>query len=134
MQRRQKARRLPGRIVERVVDELEGDAEILAVAVERRLFGLGPVGDDRADAAGGGEERGRLGRDDLEIGVLGGLGIVRGLELHDLALGDHRGRVGEDAQDVEAAVLDHELERAAEQEIADQHARRHRRATGSRYE
>ncbi len=43
-------------------------------------------------------------------------------ELLDLALGDHRRRVAEDLEDLEAAVLDHQLECAAEQEIADQHA------------
>ena len=45
-------------------------------------------------------------------------------QLLDLALGDHGRRVAEDPQHLEAAVLDHQLERAGEQEIADQHARR----------
>ena len=45
-------------------------------------------------------------------------------QLLDLALGDHRRGVAEDPQDLEAAVLDHQLEGAAEQEVADQHARR----------
>src|SRR3546814_13042456 len=40
-----------------------------------------------------------------------------------LALGDYRRGVGEDAQHVQRAVGNHELERAAEQEVADQHAR-----------
>ena len=40
---------LPGAVVERVVDQLEGDADVLAVGRERRLLGLGPVGDDGTD-------------------------------------------------------------------------------------
>ena len=38
--------------------------------------------------------------------------------------GDHRRGVAEDPEHLEAAVLDHQLERPAEQEIADQDARR----------
>ena len=56
--------------------------------------------------------------------VFVGVDLALGGQLLDLALGDHRGRVAEDPQHLEAAVLDHQLERAAEQEIADQHARR----------
>ena len=56
--------------------------------------------------------------------VLVGFDPSLGGELLDLALGDHRGGVAEDSQHLEAAVLDHQLERAAEEEIADQHARR----------
>ena len=44
-------------------------------------------------------------------------------ELHHLALGDHGGGGGEDFERPQRADLDHHLERLAEQEIADQHAR-----------
>ncbi len=81
-------------------------------------------GDDRRHPAGGGEQRGGLGADDLEIMVFVGVDLALGGQLVDLALGDHRGGVAEDLEHLEAAVLDHQLERAAEQEIADQHARR----------
>ena len=43
-------------------------------------------------------------------------------QLLDLALGDHGRGVAEDPQHLEAAVLDHQFKRAAEQEVADQHA------------
>ena len=56
--------------------------------------------------------------------VLVGVDLALGGELLDLALGDDRRGVAEDPQHLEAAVLDHQLERAAEQEIADQDARR----------
>ena len=51
------------------------------------------------------------------------VGVVRGDELQHLALGDHRRGARQDLQHLERAVLDHELEGAAEQEIADQHRR-----------
>src|SRR5262249_29073986 len=47
---------LARRVVEHVIDQLEGDAEVEAIALERLLLDLGPIGDDRTDAAGGGEE------------------------------------------------------------------------------
>ena len=56
--------------------------------------------------------------------LLAGLDPALGGQLVDLALGDHGRGVAEDPQHLEAAVLDHQLERSAEQEIADQHARR----------
>ncbi len=54
-----------------------------------------------------------------------GLGEIRILDVHqlqDLALGDHgRGR-RQDIQNLERAVLDHDLKGAAEQEVTDQDA------------
>ena len=51
----------------------------------------------------------------VSIAALGG-------QLLDLALGDDGRGVAEDLQHLQAAVLDHQLEGAAEQEIADQYA------------
>ena len=115
---------LLGRIVEHVVDQLEGDAEVSAVLLERQFGLLAGLGDDRGDAAGGGEQSRGLGGDDREILLLAGLDPALRGELLDLALGDHRRGVAEDLEHPQAAVLDHQLEGAAEQEIADQHARR----------
>ena len=78
-------------IVERVVDQLEGDAEIGAKAPaggDRRLVA---AGEDRADLAGGSEQRRRLGADHGEIFILGRRGVFGGGNLHHLAFGDHRG-------------------------------------------
>ena len=110
-------------VVERVVDELERDAEIHAERAAGGLLGLGPAGDHRADLAGGGEQLRGLGADHGEIFVLGGRGVLGGGELHHLALGDHRGGRGQDLERAQRADLDHHLEGLAEQEIADQHAR-----------
>src|SRR5882672_5726718 len=54
-----------GGIVEHIVDELEGDAEIEAEAFQRLLFYLRPASDHRADTAGGREERRGLATDDV---------------------------------------------------------------------
>ena len=54
-------RRRVGGIVDRVVDQLEGDAEVAAIGVERLLDRLAALGDDRGDPAGGGEQGRGLG-------------------------------------------------------------------------
>ena len=110
-------------VVEHVVDQLEGDAEVHAERAAGGVLGLGPVGQDRADLAGGGEQLGGLGADHGEIFVLGGRGVLGGAELHHLALGDDGGGVRQDVERAHRADLDHHLERLAEQEVADQHAR-----------
>ena len=60
-------------VVERVVDQLEGDAEIDAIAAAGGDLRLRPLRRGWPDFASGGEQRRRLGADDLEIGVLGRL-------------------------------------------------------------
>ena len=82
-----------------------------------------PRRERRPDFAGGGEQFGGLGADHRDIFVLGGRRVLRGRELHDFALGDHGGGRRQNLQRLQAADLDHHLERLAEQEIADQHAR-----------
>ena len=84
---------------------------------------MGAAGQNRADLAGGGEQGRGLGADDGEIGVLGRLGVLGGGKLHHLALGDHRGGARQHLETGQRADLDHHLERLAEQEVADQHAR-----------
>ncbi len=110
-------------VVERVVDELERDAEIHPERAAGGLLVLGPAGDGRSDLAGGGEELGGLAADYCEILVLGRLGVLGGGELHHLALGDDRGRRRQDLQRAQRAHLDHHLESLAQQKVADEHAR-----------
>ncbi len=72
---------------------MKRDAKIAAVFVERVfLFGVA-FGDHRGDAGGGGEQRGGLGTNDLEVAALAGLYFALRGELIDLALGDHRAGV-----------------------------------------
>ena len=108
-------------IVERIVDQLEGDAEIHAETFERHPLGAVAAGDHGADFGGGGEQPGGLGLDHLEIGRLGRAGIALAGELQHLALGDGRGGARHHGQDVERADIDHQLESAREQEVTDQH-------------
>ena len=84
---------------------------------------FGRPAERRADLAGGGEQLGGLGADHREIFVLGGRRVLGGGELHHLALGDDGGGRRQDVERLQRADLDHHLERLAEQEIADQHAR-----------
>ena len=80
-------------IIERVIDELEGNAEIATIRLKCRLFATRPPGDHRTDFRCRCEKRRRLGSDHLEIGVLGCRRVMRGSELQHLALGDDRRRV-----------------------------------------
>jgi hypothetical protein len=79
-----------GVVVDRVVDQLEGDAEVAAVrrapAPSPRRIRRRP----RRNAAGGGEQRGGLGADDLQVALLAGLDLALRGELVDLALRDDR--------------------------------------------
>ena len=77
-------------VVDRVVDQLESDAEVAAIIVERLLLGFAAFGDHRGDAAGGGEQRGGLGADDVQVAFLAGLDLALRGQLVDLALGDDR--------------------------------------------
>ena len=117
-------RRLVRRIIDHVVGQLEGDAEVPAIAFQRQLGVLARFGDDRRDAAGSREQCRRLGGDDVEIMVLASLDPALRGQLLDLALGDDGGGMAEDLQNLQAAVLDHQLERARKQEVADQHGGR----------
>ena len=114
---------MPGRgVVDRIVDQLEGDAEVAAEAAERVFGFFAGFGDDGGDVAGGGEQGGGFGLDDRKVSVFASPDLPLGGQLRHLSLGDHRRRAAEDLQDLETAVLDHQFEGAAKQEIADQHA------------
>ena len=78
----------------------------------------------RRDPAGRRKQGSRLGRDDREILILVRLDAALGGQLLDLALGNDRRGVAKDLEHAQAAVLDHQFEGAAEQEVADQNGRR----------
>ena len=88
-----------GRKIEHVVDQLVGHPEIAAEALQRLLLGRRAFGNDRAEAARRGEQRGGLGFDDVEIGSFGRIRVVGGDQLTDLALGNDRGGVRQDFED-----------------------------------
>src|SRR3546814_126547 len=110
-------------IIERIIDKLEGDAEVASVGFKRRrLIGVA-VSYYRADFGGSGKERRSLGLNDAHIGVFGRAGILGGGKLHHLAFRDHGSRIGDDLERAQAFRLDHQPEGAAKQKIADQHTR-----------
>ena len=111
------------RIIQRVIDQLEGNAQVAAIGLKCGLFAGGALRHHRAYFGCGREQRRRLGHDHLHVGVLGGRGILRDGELQHLALGDHAGGVRQDAQRFERGRLHHHLEGLAQQVVAHQHAR-----------
>ncbi len=83
---------------------------------------LGQATQQAAKFGGGGEQHGRLAFDHGQVGGLVDVGIADIEQLQHLALGDGVGGVGQDAHDAHVVQLDHQLERARVQEVADQHA------------
>ena len=112
-----------GVVVERVVDELERLAEMSAVRRKCLLDIVALLREDRADPRAGFEQLRRLAVDDFHIVGLANVGVVAVHELQHFALGDRVGRVGEHVQDAQLLELDHHLEGARVEEIADEHAR-----------
>src|ERR1019366_4372348 len=111
-------------VVERVVDQLERDAEVQAIAAASRDLGFWPLPKKGADFRSGAEQGGRLGADHREVVVLAGFGVLRGGKLHDLALGDDGRGGGENIEAGERTHLDHHLEGLTQKVIADKNARR----------
>ena len=99
-----------GEAIERIVDELERDAEVHPIGLQSLFLDPGAVGDHGADAARGREQLRRLGADHVQVGGLTGFRVVRGDQLQHLALGDNGRRVRKDAEYVPRSVLDHQLE------------------------
>ena len=76
-------------IIDGVVHQLEGDAEIAAIAGQCLLALFITLGNHAGNLTGGGEQRGRLGTDDVEVTIFGGGHIARGGELGHLAFRNH---------------------------------------------
>src|SRR5690606_30561898 len=68
------------------------------------------------------EQDAGLAIDDLEIDLFGDVRVMAVHELHDLAGGDLAGGLGHDLHDAHLVDLDHQLECAAVQKVADQDA------------
>ena len=115
--------RVRAAIVEHVVDELEGDAEVHPERAAGRLLVPWAPGEDRPDLAGGSEELRRLASNHGEVLVLRRRRVLGRRELSDLAFGDHGRGARQDVEGAQRADLHHHLERLAEEEIADEHTR-----------
>ncbi len=89
-----------------------------------RGFDLGRrAGHYRGDLRASLEQLGRLAVDDVEVALLGRVRVVRVHQLQHLALGDGVGRIRHDLLYAQVAEVDHHLEGARIQVVADQHAR-----------
>ena len=105
-------------IIERIIDDLEGQAEILAIGGKRGGV-AGSRGGQRAGFSRGLEQRAGLGFDDGEVFLGRQVAGGHGGELAHFALGDHGRSRGEAVQDLEAVGFDQQVEGAGEQEVAD---------------
>ena len=108
--------------VEQVIDDLEGDAQRVAIVEHRAHMILGRARQHRARLGRGGKQRRGLAANDLEVDALVRAQVLRGGQLQHLALGDGRGGIGQDRQHAQAARLDHQLKGAGKEVIAHQHA------------
>jgi hypothetical protein len=112
---------LLGRIVQRIVDQLEGDAEVVAIGAKALLPRRVAAGDHRADLGRRGEQRGGLSLDHRQILFFGRGGVVLDDQLQHLAFRDGGGGFRQDPQHFERPIRHHHLEGAGEQEVAHQH-------------
>src|SRR3546814_12062547 len=92
---------------------------VAAIGVERGLGRLVAFGDDRGDAAGGGEELGGLGVDDRQILVLARLDAALRRKPVALSPRDPPRGVAEELEPLQRSVPDQQFERAGEREVAD---------------
>jgi len=114
-------RRRVARIIQHVVDQLERGADVPAVIGQLVLQGPGRAAEHAAEPRGGLEQLRRLAANHLEIARLVDLGVVAPHQLQHLASGDGVGGLGEHLHDAHVVDLDHHLEGAGIEKIADQH-------------
>ncbi len=101
---------LAGGVVEGVIHELEGDAEVHAVVGQRLPEFRRGAPKDGTHLAGGGEQDRRLAPHHVDVAIDGDVEVAGADELQHLAFGDDGGGVGQHLQDVEVPVGHHERE------------------------
>ena len=77
-----------GIVVDRIIDQLEGHAEVAAIAFQRALLLFRTFGHHGADLAGGGKQGGGFRADDVEVLFFAGVDLALGGELRDFAFRD----------------------------------------------
>ena len=95
-----------------------------AVVEQGLLGGFVHAAGQRAQTGAGGEQHGGLALDHAQVGGFVGIRVVHVQQLQHFTLGDAVGGIGQDLHHRHALQLDHQLEAARVQEVADQHAGR----------
>src|SRR5690606_15092 len=111
-------------VVEQVIDQLEGDTQVVAKLAQRLALLVAGAGQGGGAMGGGLEQHGGLAANDLHIDFFSGAGVANLRQLQHFAFGDHSGGLGDDAHDRHRAQGDHHFEGACIKEVAYQHARR----------
>ena len=96
-------------VVEGVVAQLEGQAELAAEVAQLAALTPSDTAEDRSHLGGDGEQHRALALDHREVVRLGHRRVEAPLELQQLALGHRPDAVGKDPEDVVVAVLHDQL-------------------------
>src|SRR6185503_3114373 len=94
--------------VEQIVDELERDAEIEAVLAKRVFLLFGDLAEHAADLRAAAEEKRGLAPHDLEMLVLGDVGVAVLRQLIQLAFNHAERVVAQEADDLERVARERE--------------------------
>ncbi len=113
-----------GGVVEYVVGDLEGEAQLHAVVVQLLLHLRACAGGKRTQTRAGGEQHCGLALDHAQVRRFVGVGVMHMQQLKHFAFGDAVGGVGQDLHDFHAIQFDHQLEATRVQEVAHQYAGR----------
>ena len=108
-------------VVEGVVHELEGDAEVHAEIGEGSFTFGRCVAQNSSCLAGGRKKNCRLATDDFDITFFGDVHVAGADQLQDFPFGDDGRCIRKNPQHVQIAVGDHEREGFGKKEITDQH-------------
>ena len=112
-----------GFVIEGIVDELEGRAEMLSIVDHGLLGRLVLPGQHRGDLCSGLEQLRGLAVNDLLVIVLGRIRVMDVHQLLNFTRGDRVGGVGEYLHHAHVPDVHHHLERAGVEEVAHEHAR-----------
>ena len=110
-------------IVEQIINNLECDAQSIAVVIQGLHLRLVHLRDHATHFGGGREQSRGFAAHDLQVDLFGCLQILRRRQLKHLTFGNGGRRVRQDIKHPQAAGFDHQLERPRKQVIPNQHAR-----------
>ncbi len=108
------------RVVQRVIDELKGDAEVMAVIPQSLHMSGGTGGEKPADLTGRADEHRRFAGDHLKVFLLVNLQIVGVDQLKHFPFGHLGGGFGKHFQDAELVMADRQENGFGIKKIADE--------------